>query len=88
MWAFAAAAVRSRPSSGDRARDLAETRFAEALRDLRPGGGPRTAVAGEPDELAVVVAAYGDRIGDVELSLPGAWTAVDPLLRSEDIAVD
>lgn len=75
MWSLALAAVRSRPSSGR----------PDAPRHRPPSGrAPGYPAASQhPDELAATVAAYGERIGDVEPSLPGGWTAADPLLRSE-----
>ncbi|WP_171163521.1 acyl-CoA dehydrogenase family protein [Streptomyces sp. I05A-00742] len=79
-WAFAVAAVRARPPSGPHAAAVAEARFAQALRDVRSGGGPRTVAVMPPEELTSTVAAYSDRIGDLEQSLPGERTVLDPLL--------
>jgi alkylation response protein AidB-like acyl-CoA dehydrogenase len=81
MWAFAVTAIRKRKGSGTRATIFVERRFEEALSEARLGN-PCEAVIASSKELEEAVAMYSDRIGDVEQTLPGELTVLDPLLRS------
>ncbi|MFI5867574.1 acyl-CoA dehydrogenase family protein [Streptomyces sp. NPDC051546] len=81
MWAFAVTALRTRNDRDTHAAVIAEHRFEQALSEVRSGG-PREIAVASPAELAMIVDGCTSRIGDIEETLPGPSTQLDPLLRS------
>jgi alkylation response protein AidB-like acyl-CoA dehydrogenase len=83
MWAFAVAAVRRTKGNTCSTLPFPEKQFSTAIIQARSGS-PAEMLLASWYELERTSDSYAEQIGDIEQTLPGAETRLDPLLKKQD----